>query len=108
MSAKVTAKAVSQVQNQLPSFIGEDFPLYQKFMEYYYEFMETLCVYYSVVTIGSTTYGSTFTIGETVTGQTSGTVGTIKANGAFTGINKVFIEPTNDGNFAADEIIIGS
>ena len=74
MSAKVTAKAVSQVQNQLPSFIGEDFPLYQKFMEYYYEFMETLCVYYSVVTIGSTTYGSTFTIGETVTGQTSGTV----------------------------------
>ena len=72
MSAKVTAKAVSQVQNQLPSFIGEDFPLYQKFMEYYYEFMETLCVYYSVVTIGSTTYGSTFTIGETVTGQTSG------------------------------------
>ena len=108
MSSKVTAKAVSQVQNQLPSFIGEDFPLYQKFMEYYYEFMETLCVYYSVVTIGSTTYGSTFTIGETVTGQTSGTVGTIKANGAFTGINKVFIEPTNDGNFAADEIIIGS
>jgi hypothetical protein len=108
MSAKVTAKAVSQIQNQLPSFIGEDFPLYQKFMEYYYEFMETLCVYYSVVTIGSTTYGSTFTIGETVTGQTSGTVGTIKANGAFTGINKVFIEPTNDGNFAADEIIIGS
>ena len=108
MSAKVTAKAVSQVQNQLPSFIGEDFPLYQKFMEYYYEFMETLCVYYSVVTIGSTTYGSTFTIGETVTGQTSGAVGTIKANGAFTGINKVFIEPTNDGNFAVDEIIIGS
>ena len=47
MSSKVTAKAVSQVQNQLPSFIGEDFPLYQKFMEFYYEFMETLCVYYS-------------------------------------------------------------
>ena len=30
MSAKVTAKAVSQVQNQLPEFIGEEFPLYQK------------------------------------------------------------------------------
>ena len=47
MSSKVTAKAVSQVQNQLPSCIGEEFPLYQKFMEFYYEFMETLCVYYS-------------------------------------------------------------
>jgi len=47
MSAKVTAKAVSQVQNQLPEFIGEEFPLYKKFMEHYYEFMETLCVYFS-------------------------------------------------------------
>ena len=47
MSAKVTAKAVSQVQNQLPEFIGDEFPLYKKFMEHYYEFMETLCVYYS-------------------------------------------------------------
>ena len=104
MSAKVTAKAVSQVQNQLPAFIGEDFPLYQKFMEYYYEFMETLCVYYSV----TGDFGSTFTVGETVTGQTFGAVGTVKANGAFTGINKVFIETTNDGNFDVNEVIIGS
>jgi len=104
MSAKVTAKAVSQVQNQLPAFIGEDFPLYQKFMEYYYEFMETLCVYYSVVD----DFGSTFTIGETVTGQTSGAVGTVKANGAFTAINKIFIEPTNDTDFDLKEVMIGS
>jgi len=47
MSAKVTAKAVSQVQNQLPEFISDEFPLYKKFMEHYYEFMETLCVYFS-------------------------------------------------------------
>ena len=52
MSAKVTAKAVSQVQNQLPEFIGDEFPLYKKFMEHYYEFMETLCVYYKDYTIG--------------------------------------------------------
>ena len=52
MSAKVTAKAVSQVQNQLPEFIGDEFPLYKKFMEYYYEFMETLCVYYKDYTVG--------------------------------------------------------
>ena len=51
MSAKVTAKAVSQVQNQLPEFIGDEFPLYKKFMEHYYEFMETLCVYYSGYTV---------------------------------------------------------
>ena len=104
MSAKVTAKAVSQVQNQLPSFIGEDFPLYQKFMEYYYEFMETLCVYYSVVD----DFGSTFTVGETVTGQTSGAVGTVKAIGAFTATNKIFIDATNNGNFDVTEVVIGS
>ena len=140
MSAKVTAKAVSQVQNQLPSFIGEDFPLYQKFMEYYYEFMETLCVYYSGFdtdqlpaikledsidgyllldsTDGSADVGdniineaeapTTFRVGETVTGQTNGGTATVKAVGAFTAINKVFLEPTNDINFAVDEEILGS
>ena len=143
MSAKVTAKAVSQVQNQLPAFIGEDFPLYQKFMEYYYEFMETLCVYYSGYTVDqlaaikleesidgfllldstdgtanadenvlteeiARTSANAFTVGETVTGQTSGATATAKAKGAFTGINKVFLEPTNDLNFVVDEVILGS
>tara|TARA_R110002050_G_scaffold298927_1_gene463236 strand:- start:2443 stop:6885 length:4443 start_codon:yes stop_codon:yes gene_type:complete len=143
MSAKVTAKAVSQVQNQLPAFIGEDFPLYQKFMEYYYEFMETLCVYYSGYTVDqlaaikleesidgfllldstdgtanvgenvlteeiARTSANAFTVGETVTGQTSGATATAKAKGAFTGINKVFLEPTNNIDFAVDEVILGS
>ena len=44
MSAKVSAKAVSQVQNQLPEFISDEFPLYKKFIEQYDEFMEVLCV----------------------------------------------------------------
>ena len=140
MSAKVTAKAVSQVQNQLPSFIGEDFPLYQKFMEYYYEFMETLCVYYSGFDIdqlpaikledsidgfllldstdGTDNVGenllneteapTTFTVGETVTGQTSGATATVKGVAAFTAINKVFLEPTNNTDFASGEEILGS
>ena len=141
MSAKVTAKAVSQVQNQLPSFIGEDFPLYQKFMEYYYEFMETLCVYYSGFdtdqlpaikledsidgfllldsTDGTADVGenllneteapTTFTVmGETVTGQTSGATATVKGVAAFTAINKVFLEPTNNTDFASGEEILGS
>ena len=140
MSSKVTAKAVSQVQNQLPSFIGEDFPLYQKFMEYYYEFMETLCVYYSGFdtdqlpaikledsidgfllidsTDGTANAGenilneieapTAFTVGETVTGQTSGATATAKGTGAFTAINKVFLEPTNDLNFVVGEQILGS
>ena len=51
MSAKVSAKAVSQVQNQLPEFISDEFPLYKKFIEHYYEFMEVLCVYYSGYTV---------------------------------------------------------
>ena len=50
MSARVTAKAVSQVSNQLPQFITEEFPLYEKFLQNYYEFIETLCVYYSKTT----------------------------------------------------------
>ena len=140
MSARVTAKAVSQVQNQLPEFISDEFPLYKKFMEHYYEFMETLCVYYSGFAIdqlpaikleesidgfllidstdGTANSGenilneeeapTAFTVGETVTGQTSGATATVKATGAFTAINKVFLEPTNDLNFAIEEEIIGS
>ena len=140
MSAKVTAKAVSQVQNQLPEFIGDEFPLYKKFMEHYYEFMETLCVYYKDYTVGQlsamkmedveggfllidSTDGTAdagdnilneieaptaFTVGETVTGQTSGATATVKATGAFTAINKVFLEPTNDLNFVVEEVILGS
>ena len=104
MSSKVTAKAVSQVQNQLPAFIGDEFPLYQKFMEHYYEFLEALCIYYKVID----DFGSAFTLGETVTGQTSGAIATVKATAAFTAKNKLFIEPTNDINFLPAEIIVGS
>ena len=50
MAAKVTAKAVSQVSEQLPSFIGEDFPLYEKFVKNYFEFLETIIVPYGIVT----------------------------------------------------------
>ena len=104
MSAKVTAKAVSQVQNQLPAFIGDEFPLYQKFMENYYEFLEALCIYYKIID----DFGSTFTLGETVTGQTSGATAIVKATAAFTAKNKLFVEPTNDINLLPSEIIVGS
>ena len=89
MSAKVTAKAVSQVRNQLPAFIGDEFPLYQKFMEHYYEFLEAVCIYYTVIS----DYGSAFTVGETVTGQTSGATATVKGTAAFTSKNKIFNVP---------------
>ena len=75
MSAKVTAKAVSQVQNQIPQFITEEFPLYEKFLKHYYEFLETLCVYFSAID----GYTSEFTVGETVTGITTGATATVKA-----------------------------
>ena len=104
MSAKVTAKAVSQVSNQIPQFIGDENPLYEKFLKNYYEFLETLCVYYSVIS----GYTFAFTSGETVTGQTSGATGKVKGTGAFTGYNKLFLEPTNDLNFQVDEVVIGS
>ena len=106
MSAKVTAKAVSQVSEQLPSFIGEDFPLYEKFVKNYFEFLETIVVPYGIVTGYEDAY--TFTVGETVTGQTSGATATVKGTGANSGLNKLFLEPTNTLDFAADETIIGS
>ena len=92
MSAKVTAKAVSQVRNQLPAFIGDEFPLYQKFMEHYYEFLEAVCIYYTIIS----DYGSAFTVGETVTGQTSGATAKVKGRNAMSATLKVFLEPTND------------
>ena len=48
MSAKVTAKAVSQISEQLPSFIGEEYPLYDKFVKNYFEFLETIVVPYGM------------------------------------------------------------
>lgn len=106
MSAKVTAKAVSQVSEQLPSFIGEDFPLYEKFVKNYFEFLETIVVPYEIVTGYENAY--TFTIGETVTGQTSGATAVVKGTGANSGLNKLFLEPTNTLDFATEETLIGS
>ena len=85
MSAKVTAKAVSQVSEQLPSFIGEDIPLYEKFVKNYFEFLETIVVPYGIVTGYEDAY--TFTVGETVTGQTSGATAVVKGTGANSGLN---------------------
>ena len=103
MSAKVSAKAVSQVENQIPQFISDENPLYEKFLQNYYEFLETLCVYFTKV--GS--YSTTFTNGETVTGQTSGATAKVKGRNAVSDSLKVFLEPTNDLDFVADEVIIG-
>ena len=104
MSAKVSAKAVSQVSNQIPQFIVEEHPLYEKFLKNYYEFMETLCIYFTKV--GA--YPTTFTNGETVTGQTSGATAKVKGRNAISSSLKVFLEPTNNLDFVEDEVIIGS
>ena len=106
MSARVTAKAVSHVSEQLPSFIGEDFPLYEKFVKNYYEFLETIVMDYGIVKGYENDF--TFTLGETITGQTSGATGKVKGTGANSGLNKLFIEPTNDIDFSSDETFIGS
>ena len=102
MSAKVTA-TVSQVSEQLPSFIGEDFPLYEKFVKNYFEFLETIVVPYGIVTGYEEDY--TFTVGETVTGQTSGATA-VETTGANSGLNKLFLDPTNDLDFADEETLI--
>ena len=106
MSAKITAKAVSQVSEQLPSFISEEYPLFEKFTKNYFEFLESICVYYGIVTGYETAY--TFTVGETVTGSSTGATATVKATGAFSGINKLFLEPTNTLDFSTDDTLVGS
>ena len=104
MSARVTAKAVSQISGQLPQFVGEEYPLYEKFIKNYYEFLETLCVYYTEV--GA--YTTAFTSGETVTGQTSGGTAKVKGFGTYANSSgKVFLELTNDLDLLKDEVIIG-
>ena len=99
MSAKVSAKAVSQVENQIPQFISDENPLYEKFLKNYYEFLETLCVYYTKV--GA--YTTLFTNGETVTGQTSGAVSTILAEDNVG--NALYVEANR--YFQVGEIITG-
>ena len=106
MSAKITAKAVSQVSEQLPSFISEEYPLFEKFTKNYFEFLETICVYYGIVTGYETAY--TFTVGETVTGSSTGATATVKATGVFSGSNKIFLEPTNTLEFSTDDTLVGS
>jgi len=106
MSARVTAKAASQVTNQLPQFISDEFPLYEKFLQNYYEFVETLCVYYSKTTDFEDAY--TFTMGETVTGQTYGATAKVKGFNAVSSDLKLFLDPTNDLNFSTSEIILGA
>ena len=106
MTAKVTAKVASQVSEQLPSFISEDFPLYEKFVENYYDFLETVTLDYAKVTGYENAF--TFTLGETITGQSSGAKAKVKGTGANSGLNKLFIEPSNDLDFIKDETFIGS
>ena len=98
MSARVTAKAVSQVSSQIPQFVSDEHPLYEKFIKNYYEFVETVCVYYSKTTGYDDAY--TFTMGETVTGQTSGTTAKVKGFNAVSSDLKLFLDPTNDLNFS--------
>ena len=106
MSAKITAKAVSQVSEQLPSFISEEYPLFEKFTKNYFEFLESICVYYGITTGYETAY--TFTVGETVTGSSTGATATVKATGVFSGFNKLFLEPTNTLDFSSDDTLVGS
>ena len=106
MSAKITAKAVSQVSEQLPSFISEEYPLFEKFTKNYFEFLESICVYYGITTGYETAY--TFTVGETVTGSSTGATATVKGIGAFSGFNKLFLEPTNTLDFSTDDTLVGS
>ena len=104
MSAKVSAKAVSQVSNQIPQFVVEEHPLYERFIKNYYEFMESLCIYFTA--IGD--FSTTFTNGETITGITSGATAKVKGRNAISTTLKVFVEPTNNLDFSLDEIVSGS
>ena len=106
--AKVEDKISLLVSGQIPAFIQDEHVLFTQFLKYYFEFLETICVYFTEIT----SYDTDFTLGETVTGQTSGATGTIKAPSALSSAGSsrgIFILPTSiSANFIVGEVIVGS
>ena len=66
--AKVDNRVSLLVSSQIPSFIKVEHVLFSQFLKYYFEYLETICVYFTEIT----DYSADFTLGETITGQTSG------------------------------------
>ena len=106
--AKVDNRVSLLVSGQIPAFIQDEHVLFTQFLKYYFEFLETICVYFTEIT----GYDADFTLGEAVTGQTSGATGTVKAPSALSsdGTSRgIFILPTSgNANFVNDEVIIGA
>ena len=106
--AKVDNRVSLLVSSQIPSFIKDEHVLFSQFLKYYFEYLETICVYFTKIT----GYDADFTLGETITGQTSGATGTVKSPSALSSAGTsrgVFVLPTSSSaNFVNDEVIIGA
>ena len=106
--AKVDNRVSLLVSSQIPSFIKDEHVLFSQFLKYYFEYLETICVYFTKIT----GYDADFTLGETITGQTSGATGTVKAPSVLSSAGSsrgIFVLPTSTtANFVNDEVIIGA
>ena len=106
--AKVDNRVSLLVSSQIPSFIKDEHVLFSQFLKYYFEYLETICVYFTKIT----GYDADFTLGETITGQTSGATGTVKAPSVLSSAGSsrgIFVLPTSDtANFVNEEVIIGA
>ncbi len=85
-----------KIRNQFPEFMEEEYPSFIKFVEHYYEFLES-----GEVSIGSIT--GTYTTGETVTGSVSGASATIRAIDVDN--SRIFVSTQN--KFVPNENLVG-
>jgi len=104
--AKVDNRVSLLVSSQIPQFIQDEHVLFSQFLKFYFEFLETICVYFTEIT----DYSADFTLGETVTGQTSGATATVKAPSALStaGTSRgIFVLPTSEtADFANNQIFL--
>ncbi len=85
-----------KIRNQFPEFIEAEYPAFIKFVEHYYEFLES-----GELTVSGVT--GTYIVGETIIGQTSGLTATVRAVDLAN--SRIFVSTQN--KFLLSEIVLG-
>jgi len=122
-SSSLTSKISPLIDGQLPDYIRDDHPLFSKFIQYYYQYLEAaeLIVTAQVDNVIQETFDvlyildedgnqivyedsvGKFSVGETITGSTSGATATILIDDQRN--NRVFI--TSQQQFITGETLVG-
>ena len=123
-SSSLKTKISPLIEGQLPDFVRDDHPLFTKFIEYYYQYLEAaeLVIVAQVDNVIQETFDvqyildeddnqivyedseGKFTVGETITGSKSKATATILIDDQRN--NRLFI--TSAQQFVTDEVIVGA